>query len=79
MLVLYQLPKPIFGPHQMLCELYLKHMQARAVHSGGAGGAVSFFNIVFDLVGLFLVDILVRNLKKTNSLTEKSSFNVNSK
>ena len=43
--------------------------------AGGAGGGqlpppgklnVFFSNIVFDFVGLFLVDILVRNLKKTD-------------
>ena len=50
----------------------------RAVHSGGAEGAVAparktnfFSNIMFDFVGLFLVAILVRNLKKTDLLTEK--------
>ena len=50
--------------------------EARAVHSGGAVGAVAaarktkcfffFSNIVFVFVGLFLVAILVRNLKKTD-------------
>ena len=49
--------------------------EARAVHSGGAVGAVAaarktkcffFSNIVFDFVGLFLVAILVRDLKKTD-------------
>ena len=46
---------------------------ARAVHSGGAKGAVAparktkcfFSNIVSDFAGLFLVAILVRNLTKT--------------
>ena len=47
----------------------------RAVHSGGAGGAVAlpgklnvffFSNIVFDFAGIFLGAILVRNLKKTD-------------
>ena len=45
----------------------------RAVHSGGAKGAVAsarktkcfFSNIVSDFAGLFLVAILVRNLTKT--------------
>ena len=45
----------------------------RAVHSGGAEGAVAparktkcfFSNIVSDFAGLFLVAILVRNLTKT--------------
>ena len=46
----------------------------RAAHSGGSrGGAVApakktkffFSKIVFEFVGLFLVAILVRNLKKT--------------
>ena len=46
---------------------------SRAVHSGGAKGAVAparktkcfFSNIVSDFAGLFLVAILVRNLTKT--------------
>ena len=45
----------------------------RAVHSGGAKGAVApasktkcfFSNMVSDFAGLFLVAILVRNLTKT--------------
>ena len=45
----------------------------RAVHSGGAEGAVAparktkcfFSNIVSDFAGLFLLAILVRNLTKT--------------
>ena len=48
-------------------------MKVRAVHSGGAKGAVAparktkcfFSNIVSDFAGLFLVAILVRNLTKT--------------
>ena len=48
-------------------------MNSRAVHSGGAKGAVAparktkcfFSNIVSDFAGLFLVAILVRNLTKT--------------
>ena len=48
-------------------------MLNRAVHSGGAKGAVAparktkcfFSNIVSDFAGLFLVAILVRNLTKT--------------
>ena len=47
--------------------------KGRAVHSGGAKGAVAparktkcfFSNIVSDFAGLFLVAILVRNLTKT--------------
>ena len=47
--------------------------ESRAVHSGGAKGAVAparktkcfFSNIVSDFAGLFLVAILVRNLTKT--------------
>ena len=47
--------------------------KSRAVHSGGAKGAVAparktkcfFSNIVSDFAGLFLVAILVRNLTKT--------------
>ena len=47
--------------------------EIRAVHSGGAEGAVAparktkcfFSNIVSDFAGLFLVAILVRNLTKT--------------
>ena len=49
------------------------HVNIRAVHSGGAKGAVAparktkcfFSNIVSDFAGLFLVAILVRNLTKT--------------
>ena len=50
-------------------------LDGRAVHSGGAGGAVApvrktkwffFSNIVFEFAGLFFVAILVRNLKKTD-------------
>ena len=48
-------------------------LNIRAVHSGGAKGAVAparktkcfFSNIVSDFAGLFLVAILVRNLTKT--------------
>ena len=50
-----------------------KEVSCRAVHSGGAKGAVAparktkcfFSNIVSDFAGLFLVAILVRNLTKT--------------
>ena len=50
-----------------------KYLTFRAVHSGGAKGAVAparktkcfFSNIVSDFAGLFLVAILVRNLTKT--------------
>ena len=53
--------------------LFLLHYLVRAVHSGGAKGAVAparktkcfFSNIVSDFAGLFLVAILVRNLTKT--------------
>ena len=49
------------------------YIYIRAVHSGGAKGAVAparktkcfFSNIVSDFAGLFLVAILVRNLTKT--------------
>ena len=52
---------------------YYFHKKTRAVHSGGAEGAVAparktkcfFSNIVSDFAGLFLVAILVRNLTKT--------------
>ena len=57
------------------CKMYpyLKICVLRAVHSGGAKGAVAparktkcfFSNIVSDFAGLFLVAILVRNLTKT--------------
>ena len=33
--------------------------------AGGGGGSM-LFNIVFAFVGLYLVDILVRNLEKTD-------------
>ena len=56
-------------------ELFLTNpiIFTRAVHSGGAKGAVAparktkcfFSNIVSDFAGLFLVAILVRNLTKT--------------
>ena len=53
--------------------IFLGLVQVRAVHSGGAKGAVAparktkcfFSNIVSDFAGLFLVAILVRNLTKT--------------
>ena len=58
-----------------LCQISLQIMllPIRAVHSGGAKGAVAparktkcfFSNIVSDFAGLFLVAILVRNLTKT--------------
>ena len=52
---------------------YFYSLFTRAVHSGGAKGAVAparktkcfFSNIVSDFAGLFLVAILVRNLTKT--------------
>ena len=52
---------------------FSKRCVFRAVHSGGAEGAVAparktkcfFSNIVSDFAGLFLVAILVRNLTKT--------------
>ena len=54
-------------------EVINSKRQFRAVHSGGAKGAVAparktkcfFSNIVSDFAGLFLVAILVRNLTKT--------------
>ena len=54
-------------------QLSSKEYCSRAVHSGGAKGAVAparktkcfFSNIVSDFAGLFLVAILVRNLTKT--------------
>ena len=60
----------LFFPLQKIEEL---SSQSRAVHSGGAKGAVAparktkcfFSNIVSDFAGLFLVAILVRNLTKT--------------
>ena len=53
--------------------VHLSQLFCRAVHSGGAKGAVAparktkcfFSNIVSDFAGLFLVAILVRNLTKT--------------
>ena len=58
--------KPAFSPTE-------QEYNIRAVHSGGAKGAVAparktkcfFSNIVSDFAGLFLVAILVRNLTKT--------------
>ena len=55
------------------CLLSTAEAIFRAVHSGGAKGAVAparktkcfFSNIVSDFAGLFLVAILVRNLTKT--------------
>ena len=59
----------------LLCSWALGRLShiIRAVHSGGAKGAVAparktkcfFSNIVSDFAGLFLVAILVRNLTKT--------------
>ena len=54
-------------------KIYIFKPPGRAVHSGGAKGAVAparktkcfFSNIVSDFAGLFLVAILVRNLTKT--------------
>ena len=69
--------------HQIFCFLLTLNVKntvhlgdgdiCRAVHSGGAKGAVAltrktkcfFSNIVSDFAGLFLVAILVRNLTKT--------------
>ena len=53
--------------------VFVTEVDIRAVHSGGAKGAVAparktkcfFSNIVSDFAGLFLVAILVRNLTKT--------------
>ena len=60
---------------QRISNIAEEHIQydSRAVHSGGAKGAVAparktkcfFSNIVSDFAGLFLVAILVRNLTKT--------------
>ena len=55
--------------YYLICQFLV----VRAVHSGGAKGAVAparktkcfFSNIVSDFAGLFLVAILVRNLTKT--------------
>ena len=57
----------------MHCGEIYEITHCRAVHSGGAKGAVAparktkcfFSNIVSDFAGLFLVAILVRNLTKT--------------
>ena len=69
-IIRYHTPKQrkiIFHPRIKL------NYNSRAVHSGGAKGAVAparktkcfFSNIVSDFAGLFLVAILVRNLTKT--------------
>ena len=58
--------------HNLEAMLVLVGANSRAVHSGGAKGAVAparktkcfFSNIVSDFAGLFLVAILVRNLTK---------------
>ena len=61
------------GNESMHCGEIYEITHCRAVHSGGAKGAVAparktkcfFSNIVSDFAGLFLVAILVRNLTKT--------------
>ena len=64
----------LFYIYNLICLLVLLiFCDCRAVHSGGAKGAVAparktkcfFSNIVSDFAGLFLVAILVRNLTKT--------------
>ena len=60
-------------PSPTNCSGIVYGARGRAVHSGGAKGAVAparktkcfFSNIVSDFAGLFLVAILVRNLTKT--------------
>ena len=72
-----------FHPCQLaILKLPRVKRSSRAVHSGGAKGAVAparktkcfFSNIVSDFAGLFLVAILVRNLTKTEFAPADKKF-----
>ena len=61
--------------YEMVLNLESELNSGPYIAGGGAGGAVAparktkcffFSNIVFEFAGLFLVAILVRNLKKTD-------------